>query len=52
VNFQQLRPVREAVRRGYNLADVAAALYTSRAETIPVQGAYQGLDPDKASREK
>jgi LysR family transcriptional regulator, cys regulon transcriptional activator len=30
VNFQQLRSVRETVRRGYNLTDVAAALYTSQ----------------------
>jgi LysR family transcriptional regulator, cys regulon transcriptional activator len=30
MNFQQLRSVREAVRRGYNLTDVAAALHTSQ----------------------
>jgi LysR family transcriptional regulator, cys regulon transcriptional activator len=30
MNFQQLRSVREAVRRGYNLTEVAAALHTSQ----------------------
>jgi LysR family cys regulon transcriptional activator len=30
MNFQQLRSVREAVRCGYNLTDVAAALHTSQ----------------------
>jgi LysR family transcriptional regulator, cys regulon transcriptional activator len=30
MNFQQLRIVREAVRRNFNLTDVAAALYTSQ----------------------
>lgn len=30
MNFQQLRSVREAVRRGYNLTEVAEALYTSQ----------------------
>ena len=30
MNFQQLKIVREAVRRGYNLTDVANALYTSQ----------------------
>jgi LysR family transcriptional regulator, cys regulon transcriptional activator len=30
VNFQQLRSVREAVRRGYNLTDVALSLHTSQ----------------------
>ena len=30
MNFQQLRSVREAVRRGFNLTDVAAALATSQ----------------------
>jgi LysR family cys regulon transcriptional activator len=30
VNFQQLRSLREAVRRGFNLTDVAAALHTSQ----------------------
>jgi LysR family cys regulon transcriptional activator len=30
VNFQQLRSVREAVRRGFNLTEVAAALHTSQ----------------------
>jgi LysR family cys regulon transcriptional activator len=30
MNFQQLRSVREAVRRGFNLTDVAAALHTSQ----------------------
>jgi len=30
VNFQQLRSVREAVRQGFNLTDVAAALHTSQ----------------------
>ena len=30
MNFQQLRIVREAVRRGFNLTDVANALYTSQ----------------------
>ncbi len=30
MNFQQLRSVREAARRGYNLTDVAAALHTSQ----------------------
>lgn len=30
MNFQQLRSVREAVRRGFNLTDVAAMLHTSQ----------------------
>jgi LysR family cys regulon transcriptional activator len=30
MNFQQLRSVREAARRGYNLTEVANALYTSQ----------------------
>jgi len=30
MNFQQLRAVREAVRRGFNLTDVAEALHTSQ----------------------
>ena len=30
MNFQQLRSVREAVRRGFNLSEVAAALHTSQ----------------------
>lgn len=30
MNFQQLRSIREAVRRGYNLTDVADALHTSQ----------------------
>jgi LysR family cys regulon transcriptional activator len=30
MNFQQLRSVREAVRRGYNLTEVAQALHTSQ----------------------
>ena len=30
VNFQQLRSVREAARRGFNLTDVAEALHTSQ----------------------
>ena len=30
MNFQQLRSVREAVRQGFNLTDVAAALHTSQ----------------------
>jgi len=30
MNFQQLRSVRETVRRGFNLTDVAAALHTSQ----------------------
>lgn len=30
VNFQQLRSVRETVRRGFNLTEVAAALHTSQ----------------------
>ena len=30
VNFQQLRSVREAIRRGFNLTEVAAALHTSQ----------------------
>jgi len=30
MNFQQLRSVREAVRRGYNLTEVANALHTSQ----------------------
>jgi LysR family cys regulon transcriptional activator len=30
VNFQQLRSVREAMRQGYNLTEVAAALHTSQ----------------------
>lgn len=30
MNFQQLRSVREAVRRGFNLTEVAAALHTSQ----------------------
>src|SRR4029450_10831208 len=30
VNFQQLRSVREAVRRGFNLTAVADALHTSQ----------------------
>ena len=30
MNFQQLRSVREAVRRGYNLTEVAEALFTSQ----------------------
>uniref|UniRef100_UPI0035C67160 LysR substrate-binding domain-containing protein n=1 Tax=Aquabacterium sp. TaxID=1872578 RepID=UPI0035C67160 len=30
MNFQQLRSVREAARRGYNLTEVAAALHTSQ----------------------
>jgi LysR family cys regulon transcriptional activator len=30
VNFQQLRSVREAVRRGYNLTEAANALFTSQ----------------------
>ncbi|TFW30476.1 CysB family HTH-type transcriptional regulator [Massilia horti] len=30
MNFQQLRSVREAARRGYNLTDVANALFTSQ----------------------
>lgn len=30
MNFQQLRSVREAVRRGFNLTDVAHALHTSQ----------------------
>jgi LysR family cys regulon transcriptional activator len=30
MNFQQLRSVREAVRRGFNLTDVANALHTSQ----------------------
>lgn len=30
MNFQQLRSVREAIRQGYNLTEVAAALHTSQ----------------------
>ena len=30
MNFQQLRCVREAVRRGFNLTEVAQALHTSQ----------------------
>ena len=30
MNFQQLRSVREAVRRGFNLTEVAQALHTSQ----------------------
>ena len=30
MNFQQLRSVREAVRLGFNLTEVAAALLTSQ----------------------
>ncbi len=30
MNFQQLRSIREAVRRGYNLTEVAQALFTSQ----------------------
>ena len=30
MNFQQLRSVRETVRRGFNLTEVAQALYTSQ----------------------
>ena len=30
VNFQQLRSVREAARRGFNLTEVAATLHTSQ----------------------
>ena len=30
MNFQQLRFVREAVRRNFNLTDVAAALYATQ----------------------
>jgi LysR family cys regulon transcriptional activator len=30
VNFQQLRIIREAARRDYNLTDVANALFTSQ----------------------
>ena len=30
MNFQQLRSVREAVRCGFNLTEVAAALHTSQ----------------------
>src|SRR5882672_4074578 len=30
MNFQQLRIVREAVRRNFNLTDVAAALFTAQ----------------------
>ena len=30
MNFQQLRSVREAVRCGFNLTEVAEALYTSQ----------------------
>src|SRR5271165_3677958 len=30
MNFQQLRSVREAARRGFNLTEVAAALHTSQ----------------------
>ena len=30
MNFQQLRSVREAVRCGFNLTEVAAILYTSQ----------------------
>ena len=30
MNFQQLRSVREAVRRGFNLTEVANALHTSQ----------------------
>jgi LysR family cys regulon transcriptional activator len=30
MNFQQLRSIREAVRRGFNLTDVAQALHTSQ----------------------
>ena len=30
MNFQQLRSVREAVRRGFNLTEVASALFTSQ----------------------
>src|SRR5687768_9362358 len=30
MNFQQLRSVRETVRRGFNLTEVAAALHTSQ----------------------
>jgi LysR family cys regulon transcriptional activator len=30
MNFQQLRSVREAARRGFNLTEVASALYTSQ----------------------
>lgn len=30
MNFQQLRSVREAIRRGYNLTEVAEALFTSQ----------------------
>ena len=29
MNFQQLRSVREAARRGFNLTEVAAMLHTS-----------------------
>ena len=30
MNFQQLRSVREAVRRGFNLTEVSAMLHTSQ----------------------
>jgi len=30
VNFQQLRSLREAVRRGFNLTEAATALHTSQ----------------------
>ena len=30
MNFQQLRSIREAVRRGFNLTEVARALHTSQ----------------------
>ncbi|MFX5522218.1 LysR family transcriptional regulator, partial [Acinetobacter baumannii] len=30
MNFQQLRSIREAVRRQFNLTEVANALYTSQ----------------------
>jgi LysR family cys regulon transcriptional activator len=30
MNFQQLRSIREAARRGYNLTEVANALFTSQ----------------------
>lgn len=32
MNFQQLRSVRETVRRNFNLPEVSSALYTSQSE--------------------
>ena len=45
MNFQQLRSVREAVRRGFNLTEVAQSLHTSQPDA-PDTSPWPELPPD------